>query len=106
LLSGIAIARRSLRLNRGFDGDHTASRKTIETVNGGFEPEFCACSRASFRMVVRRKSESPLATATFRAEFHVRSCIAATLAARMKMNRVGNVVDRLYFVSAKLKMNF
>jgi hypothetical protein len=105
-LSGIAIARRSLRLNRDFDGDHTASRETIETVNGGSEPAFCACSRASFRMIVRRKSESALATATIRAGFHVRSCIAATLAARMKLNRAGNVVDRLYFVSAKPKMIF
>jgi hypothetical protein len=105
-LSGIAIARRSRRLNRGFDGDHTSSRKTIETVNGGTEAAFCACLRASFRMIVRRKSESPLATAAIGAGFHVRSCIAATLAARMKMNRAGNVVDRLYFVSAKLKMIF
>jgi hypothetical protein len=58
------------------------------------------------RMIIRRKSESPLATATIRAGFHVRSCIAATLAARMKMNRAGNVVGRLYFVFAKPKMNF
>jgi hypothetical protein len=64
----------------------------IETVNGGFKPVFCTCLRASFHVIVRRKSESPLATATIRARFHIRSCIAATLKARMKMNRAGNVV--------------
>jgi hypothetical protein len=36
-----------------------------------------------------------LASVTNRAGFHVGSCIAATLVARMKMNRAGNVVDRL-----------
>jgi hypothetical protein len=58
------------------------------------------------RMIIRRKSESPSATATLCAEFRLCSCIAATLAARMKMNRAGNVVGRLYFVFAKPKMNF
>jgi hypothetical protein len=47
-----------------------------------------------------------MATATIREEFHVRSCIAATLAARMKMNRAGTMVIGLYFVSAKPKMIF
>jgi hypothetical protein len=47
-LSGIAIARWPLRRNPGFDRDHTASRKTIETVNGRSKRGFCACSRASF----------------------------------------------------------
>jgi len=95
LLSGLAIARRSLRLNPGFRRNHTASRKSIETVNGGFTLAFCACSRASFCAIIRRKSELPLASVTNRAGFHVGSCIAATLVARMKMNHAGNVVDRL-----------
>jgi hypothetical protein len=53
---------------------------------------FAPAHAQDFRVIVRRKSESPLATTTIRAEFHIGSCIAATLSARMKMNRAGNVV--------------
>jgi hypothetical protein len=47
-LSGTAITLRSLRLNLGFGHNHTASRKSIETVNGGSRRTFCDCSRRRF----------------------------------------------------------
>jgi hypothetical protein len=47
-LSGTAITLQSLRLNLGFGHNHTASRKSIETVNGGSRRTFCDCSRRRF----------------------------------------------------------
>jgi hypothetical protein len=87
---------------RSTSRNHTASRKSIETFNGGSRRAFRACCRADFRVIIRRKSESPLASAT----------IARKLAALLQHfganedESCRECGDRLNFVSVKPKMIF
>jgi hypothetical protein len=104
-VSGIAIAHRFFAQS-GFDGDHTASRKTIETGNGGSK-------RAVLRLLMRIISRGRPPKVGIgvdnrdnllgipRQLLHCCNTCGAN-----EDESCPECGDRLYFVSAKPKMNF
>jgi hypothetical protein len=105
-LSGIAIVHRSVRLNPGLDRDHTASRKTIETVNDGCKCAFCGCSRASFSVIVRPKSEIGFVKRDNMCGISRPLLHCCNTCGANEDESCRDYGDRLYFVLAKPKMIF